>query len=1059
MKTRFLAVVALAAASCSDAALDTSSIRSFDRPVDLTVGCFGRLRVVGDNGVADPDDPVDFSAQPLSSCTLRRSGTAPANAPPGQEDLEGQNPLSTSMSWLEIVVQPTSGTIALLTQPEPGVTDRELTQGAFSIEDGDDLTPGHNALVVGSLPVAIATDTTGCYAITANAGSCDLSAIELTGLALGANEPVVRALPVLVGTEPLLARPAALASVDLDSPIGVACPDQPQGKYYVAYPDCHAVAVVDGATGQVVSSIRFADDGTPTIGDGALVCPRQCGTRDPVTDGARPVALDLMDDPRTGVQRLAIGLDNRPVVAVVTIEADGLPFAPRAVDLEGDIGVIDVALSRQMVMGGSLGLNDTDEDGVEAQFIYAVATDATVRVAEVLVAEEECDTQVDPRLLFDERDPTRVVCMPVGQIGTPRRRAGARSPGIEFTGQARPVAVTIITANNRVGVGQPDTWAGHFALVALSNGFVSVVNIDDDNYLDTYVPTDPLASVVTAAIPHQVRDAVAERTLDRERLDENEIVRINCNPGLQVDTNGFPIGGPRADSAATKIFTAAEISAQKTYTLPIDRYRICMGHNAQNEPVTVPVSDLTLGAATDVRERTFPDWRAVASEETWYLTWEGSLSLDGADNSIDGPSLRAGTVHIEGGGIQLHDAARPFCAAGVEPFDVVTLRGCDASRGDAQCGLDETCYVHPDATVAAGACLPTARLDELANRCRDYLVSTRRFAVAEAEAGVLKLHERKRILRTTPIDGCTSDNQCMDLAAYEATLTSDAHPKDETAAAPEHTYACEVDGQRPAALRRCVMTCSDDSQCEAGTLCRAGHCIEGIIPPPECATGLQLYDLRASDAFVAIGDRTGYVHPIVEDAAGRCVKDPDASPLQLGRFRLTAPPCPITDDPDDILPNPCSEQVQQAELAPVFTPGTCDLADDNGEVRNRLAPMIRFQNPAFRFELVDPGFPGDRMCRNDRLGALDRTGQPLGLMQTVYMGFVLRFHLSAGFGGGAIAGTRVVQPSNVVRSPDGTAWLLDAGDIDDGSIATPNIFGQVVRINPESPVGGTFVFQ
>lgn len=1035
---------ALAAAlGCSETLVDTSTVRSFDRPVDLAFACSGRLRILGDNGTADPTDPVDFSAQPVSSCVIRSRGPKDDNAPVGQEDLGG-TPLAPSMRFSAVAVQPTRGTITVVSQPT-GNADERVGGLDFVIGDGDPLTPGHNSIAVGSLPIAIATDTAGCHMLTANAGSCDLSVIDVNVLTSGVREPLVRALPVMDNGAELLARPAAMVAADLLSPIGVACPAVPQGLVYIAYPDCHAVAAVDAATGNVVSSIRFDATGTPTVvAGGGLACPRQCGARDPITDGARPSSLDLARDDDAGFYRLAIGLDNRPAITVVDLDpATGLPFPGAfAIGLEGDIGVVDVSISEQIRMGGTQGLNDENAGDPDnfAQFVYAVADDATVRVAEVLVGRQECDTQIDPRFLYDEREPARMICFGVGVPGNPPRRALARGPGIQFLGQERPVAVTIVKNDNKLPATAPPIpsfLAGHFAFIALSNGFTAVANVDDDNYEDTYLPTEPLASVVALGMPHQLRDAINQRTV--EAIDGMTGDRI-CN-ALPPTSNGIGIGGPRADGPPTRLTLTSEVAENKAYTLPTTHASVC--ENAEGSSV---VFDLTYAAPLEIRERVFPDWRGLPPDEAWALTWEGQLSLDTAENVVDGPQIRAGLLDVAGGGIRLLDPSRSLCAAGVEPYDMVTLRGCDPARGDAQCGANETCYVHPDATIATGACLPTAQLEALATGCRDYLVSLRRYSIFEASAGVLRLRERRRALRTTPVEGCTSDAQCADLARFEATLASTDHPIDEDVEAPPYTYACEPDPSRAPGPNRCLMTCTSDEQCEAGTLCRGGHCLEGIVPAPECALGLQRYDLRASEAFVAIGERTGYLHPIIADpATDACVKDPTASPLLLGRFGLSAPACG-GGEPGDVTPNPCLEPVEQAERVPDYRPGDCTLASNTARLQVRGTEAIRFQNPGMRLQIVDPTYPGDAMCRQDR-------GGTLGRIPTVFHGFQLRFRIQNGFSTLA-AGARVVLPSNVVRGPDGTVWILDAGDIDDSIPSTPNLQGQLVRVYLNSPIDG-----
>ena len=101
------------------------------------------------------------------------------------------------------------------------------------------------------------------------------------------------------------------------------------------------------------SSIRFDATGTATIGDGNLTCPVECGLRTPVSDGGRPVTLDLVRDDVSANRRLAIGQDNRPVITVVDLDAAYLPTTVEQYDLEGDVGVIDVAMTKIISMSGT----------------------------------------------------------------------------------------------------------------------------------------------------------------------------------------------------------------------------------------------------------------------------------------------------------------------------------------------------------------------------------------------------------------------------------------------------------------------------------------------------------------------------------------------------------------------------------------------------------------------------------------------------------------------------------------------------------------------------------
>ena len=87
------------------------------------------------------------------------------------------------------------------------------------------------------------------------------------------------------------------------------------------------------------------------------------------------------------------------------------------------------------------------------------------------------------------------------------------------------------------------------------------------------------------------------------------------------------------------------------------------------------------------------------------------------------------------------------------------------------------------------------------------------------------------------------------------------------------------------------MACEDDSDCSVGTVCQpnpeaapsSGYCMEGVIPPQSCVNAPQRYELHAGEAFAVVGQRQGYIHPIIADANGNCIKDPKANPfLQPG---------------------------------------------------------------------------------------------------------------------------------------------------------------------------------
>lgn len=1037
-----VAALAAAAGACDSTDPGAATAINLDRPVDVAFSCFGGLRLTG-GGPATAEQPLTVSAMPATACAIRSgvddetTTTVDERLPPGQERIEGAPGLA-SVDYYAFIVQSVPGTVAVArfdTKPSGAFAAGSITEG--NVLDSDPLTPGKNGISVGSLPIAIATDRAGCHVTTANAGSCDLSVLDVTSsLQFNSSAIVNRVTVTNAGAQPVLARPAAMVAEPASGVIGQACPAQPSGLVYVAYPACHLVAAIDG-NGRIVAGVQFAADGTATITDGNVSCAAECGAGVTAgTAGPRPVSLDLVDDARVGTRRLAIGAENSNRVTVVDLDASYLPTAIEQValvDADGTLGVIDVALSKQIGMGGTSGqLNDDIGVGGQAQFVYAVATDRTVRVADVLDDDRECETQADPRYLHDQTSVSQLACLPIGDPLVPRR-ARARGPGITLPVQGAPLAVTTFSVDRAISAqagSDPQRLAGHYAAITSTTGSVFLANIDDDSYYDTEDSGSPLQADLSLALPHQLRDATPGRSDLAER--ESEFICQTDGPAPPDAVNQVSdSGGPRTATTPTRNVTAAAIASEKTSSLPGLRGVLCDATDGQRA-----VSELSFAAPLAVREATFPDWGSLEADESWRLEWEGRLSND-SSQVVDGPPVRIGLVRVGGTGMRVVDASRPFCAAGVEPHDQVVLRGCDPNQGNLDCPLDYSCYVHPDAEVATGSCLPTDQIDFLAGPCRDFLVSRRVYSVGAAAADELPLVERPRVLRTSPLTGCTSAQQCQQLADVEARLVTSAHPVDDDTTAEPRMWACEQEPSRGPGPDRCVMHCQSDDDCLSGDVCNdAGVCVMGPVPPLQCVTGAQRYEMRASEAFVVIGSRTGYLHPIVEGPGGVCQRDPGAHPLEVGRIPLTAPAC-AGDGLTDLLPNPCSLTVPHAERQPRYQAGTCTLADPSDELVVRSASGIRFRNRGFTLTVTDPTYPGDATCRGDRGGTL--VGVP-----TVFPGMVLQFRQVGGFLPMVPDDVDTTMPVRVVRGPQDSVWVVDEGDfLSSGAAASTR--GRVVR--------------
>jgi hypothetical protein len=1161
MKRALLVLVSGAAAlSCSDTTIDPGIQLNLDRPVDISFVCYGRLKL--------NDGTFATTAQPSAWCDLRSPQLSPNQrepainpVPPGQDENQTEVP-----SWYGFILQSASGTVAvsrMASQPDDVFTSSISTNpsAAVIVQDADPRAPGKNAISVGEEPIALVNDLSGCYEVTANAGSCDLSALDINSvLTTDSSIPVrVNRMDVFNGSGVRLgAKPAAMVvQPNGKQPLGAACTATPSGVAYVAYPGCSLVAGVDLATGKMTSGIDLTG-GVAHVMTAAEVnaktCVDECRGAAPAND-VRPSSLSLQVSDRGNTTRLAIGADNAATLTVVDL--DNATFAPLAtaplqVTLAAPttatgraFGVTAVSLSPQIAMGNTTNAayprrnnNSTTRvltltgshpgsdgkpvpefapdpivippdpidgsPGGEGQYVYAVATDGTVRVADVLRVKKECDTNIDGRFVRQVTDIHKLQCFPVGDATNPPRRTGARGPGIEFPAEGPPVSVAIVKGLDRPTTNQPagstsstkleeqfpepqlnppspGMLVGFFAAVSVSSGQVFVVNVDDDDGPDVFNavhPTDgspggPLYTAPVHVMAHQLRDSFGDRSATTAAL------ATQCTA---ADPASTLTGGPRASSGPARNVplntypTPRVNEVNKITLLPTLLQEQCTGIDMSVTP-NVPVgptvvSQVQLPASEATRDATFPDLRSVRSE-SWSVTWEGALSNDTFLRAIDGPVVRTGQLRIDSKGVHLLDPSQPFCELGVEPLDYVQLRGCNAANGDADCPNGYTCYVHKDNRVPnLGQCMLKAEAPRLADACHDFLTTARRYSVTTTQSGELQLVPRTHVLQTTPIDGCTDDTQCQDLASYAATVRSPNQPGT-PAAADSHTWQCRADTTRaPTATgNRCVEACATSADCDVGTVCvgatgtaKTGTCMESVAPPQACVNGPQRFEVHASDAFVVTGSLSGYVHPfIVKGGAGTdasaCVRDPSAGPLKVGRIPLVAPACTTGADPitgavgAGFEANPCALTVSQFEAQPNYVGGTCTVDPTTPTVLGtRTAPALKFRNATFAITLVDPWVTADKTCVADRqrpeLGKIPLLLSP-GFDSPPAVGVQVFFDQRAPFGA-VQAGAGSLSPAfpvKVVRGPSDSIWVMDDGDFQAVQLGQSSTRGQVYRVS------------
>jgi hypothetical protein len=1085
-----------ALAGCDDPTNLISVQLNLDRPVDVAFTCYGGLRLTGNPDAPTASDEVITSAQPLYSCDQRAKprdvAKDPAPTLPKGQGVVENGPEVPSASYYGLILQTGPGTVAVSRFPAERAAT--YTGSDTTILDTDPLSPGKNSISVGTLPVAIGTDPSGCFAVTANAGSCDLSSLDVNSALQFDGQAKVTRFDVVNGAGVKInARPAAMVlspAARFVENVGQRCPAKPTGLAYVAYPSCQMVAAVDLATGVVQKAITFNAAGDATIVDGAAVtCDTHCVANPATPAGPEPATLDLVldddrakpagsttDDTRPITSRLVIGGRRSPKLTLVNLDPatslsqplmplSSVALAPRGTTA---VGVLDVALSPQIGMGdGAVHSAGTDNvAGTQYQFAYAVTTDGTVRVASVLPTNlRECDTQIDPRVIHDVQDANELVCI---AIGSKPRRPGAQGPGIPVPGDGVASAINIFRVDPPPGDTRipplPTRLNGYFGVVTSTTGATFLIDIDDEDRADVEnLALDmqgrralSLAVDLSVTLPHQLRDQVVERNAVAEAVPEGktEPERLCNSTGPGIDESGALRGGPRIAGPFSRITLPEVLANNKLIMLPNLRQLQCDGSDTTTSG-TVSLPELAYGNRPEERESHFPDTQALASLEDWRFVWEGPLSGDSLVQDINGPAVRFGTVKVEGGALKVSDRSKPYCAAGVEAFDQVQLRGCDPNATTTQCPTGTRCYLHPEAALGIGTCIPEKATNGYIEQCRNFMVSVRRYTVNnDPRSGELTLLPRIRELRSTPLDGCADDTQCAILANSEARQATDKHPFEDTAVSTK-TYKCEVDATRKGNLKRCMMTCTRNADCDASSSCdtTTGRCMEGPIPPADCIVGLQRYDLRASEAFTLLGSLSGYVHSITADATGKCVAPASTvGLLKVGRLPLNPPPC--TADPAT-SPNPCLKaSVDHAETATDYTFDGAQCVEGTAASRMRTPRAIWFRNRGISMNLVDPTYPGDFNCRGDRAGFRNPAtpGTPLQIanVPSAFVGLAFTFRQVGGYLPFGLRTSLATVPVKVVRGPQQSIWVVDEGDFISESTTQASTRGKVYRIESSS---------
>lgn len=425
----FAALVMSVAGGCGNRQNQVIPNRVLDRPLDVALACVREV-----DGVLTP--------QSLEQCSDAVAET-----------------VCGELRLLGFVANSERNDIAMFSRCAGAVIDMDVS------------APGPQLISAGEVPSSMTVTTgvqAGCFTIAANLGSCDLSVLDVGGLAAYAfDEPpdedpaayVSNVVPRRADGTPLGARPGQVLAVPPDlsntGDASLVCDPANPGSVYVTFPSCQLIAEVDLRTQRILQSRQFVrgDNDAITVVDAGAdpICPVDCAEQfmDPQyadalanapsgdPDGMYPLAMALVtppSDPAACVDTADLMIEDVSLYVgglgsdtIYELRYDGKSWTddPLEFEVTSAQGISAIRPTPAMEMHSG---NATDF----YQFLYVLAGDGSTRVVRREFSPNrtelgsECDTQVDPTAV------TNTACHPAEFPGAqpPDRRPFARGPGI-----------------------------------------------------------------------------------------------------------------------------------------------------------------------------------------------------------------------------------------------------------------------------------------------------------------------------------------------------------------------------------------------------------------------------------------------------------------------------------------------------------------------------------------------------------------------------------------------------------------------------------------------------
>jgi DNA-binding beta-propeller fold protein YncE len=874
--------------------------------------------------------------------------------------------------------------------------------------DTDRVREGYNFITVGSLPSDIAAKPDGTRVYTANAGSCDLTALD-TRSTLGPPRTSQLIPQVTVAGQKIRPRPEQLVI------------DGNKDQAWVSFPTCRIISLLDLTTGQPIRSAYIDPLGQAHDISEAPACSANCA----IPEGTTPVAFDggmglssphglAVTEGAAGKRLLFVG--NALSTYLTVVDADNLTHVA-SFDLK--VATTRVRVSRPVAERSNM------------RYVYAVARDGTIEVLGLAPdgTLARCDTN---------RSPTAPLPPDAGLPGCPpidpaAREALARNPAIALPSGAlaRDVTFGDVTAPPDAGVDTPHQLRGVFAYVTASNGNTYVVQIYDRN--PNVTPTGGLI--------HELRNGTildgggplvspATRNLVTGNLSNDE--------SLVAPYLAIPDGGPAGADAGVQLVTGGNPPPTEQWTATYEGVLKATvrttGRLPSGDQIIDPAADFCAfdvrtgdkleitgcSADTDCPQSTLPGEPIFVChrEPGTPVDVTGICLLQDTDATPckDAASGRREFLidKVAQSVLQLAPIAQDEITIG-QPVGPTPLRIC-TNDSDCSGAAGTKCF----AGICATACTETAN-------CQDLCTNGAAGCAVCDPVGVC-------------VQSCTGGQTCDTMAGFRCV-------------AREPNRGIDNGGLE------CRLTCNADSDCstESGYTCVGGLCRASCQATSECES-------RAPTRQVTETDPTGqqvqrslsYVC-----AAGRCMlgctgsgNQPDPTACNQGdRFRClnlpeagggsSQPVCVVAKPFDDLTRSVCYPEFTGYQIRignsflvtgtttsvltnqiSVLNECTIDSTPDDpaNPLRTSRAYIGQpFANPYFSF-LIDSIEPPPR-------------------------DFVITFAVSGGFS--ALFQATGVLPLGVTLGPDKWLYVVDQGDSVPGPLG---VRGSLYRMDPSSTV-------